>query len=565
MKLNILIVDDQELNRMLLAKMAKKLGHNVILATNGKEAVEKFETEAPQMVLMDAMMPDMNGIEATAIIKSSAGDHWVPIIMLSALSEQEDIIRGLSAGADDYIPKPVQIEILQAKLKNFERTIEIQNQIKVQNKELLHYRFQTEDEKRISSHLMQSLVDIERITVPGIDWWLQPADMFSGDILAAASTPSGRLHLMLADGTGHGLAAALSAQPLPEIFYAMTAHGYNISSIAKEINSRISRLLPVDRFFATTLVSIDTEETVIEVLNCGNPPVMLLGSDGFAVKTFKSQNLPLGINRLGNFQTETERASYIPGYQMLLASDGLMDVCQETRPEFTVDQLQSLLSEVDPSKRMEFIKTFVLESLEDTPPCDDISLFVISMDKLVKAKSSINLQKRNINSQQEDESWRLTLRLNGSQLRYMSQDVVPFMMGAIQHLSINHQYRDRLFLVLTELFNNSLDHGLLNMDSSLKNEVGGFDSYLQIREKRLAGLESQAYIEISIEITTDREIKTIIRDSGAGFDHKGFIQKLSDKKLHHGRGLSLLKGLGAQIEYPGAGNEVHVTLSFASS
>lgn len=564
MNLNILIVDDQELNRMLLSKIATQLGHHVLLADNGREAVEKFIEHSPDLVLMDVMMPEMNGLDATDIIKSLSNDRWVPVILLSALSEQEDIVRGLRFGADDYITKPFHVDILNAKLNNFARGIAAQRQLEEQNVELRRYRFETENEKRIASHLMRTLVDIEHLQTPGVEWWLQPADVFSGDVLAAARTPAGIQHVMLADGTGHGLAAALSAQPLPEIFYAMTGYGYTIGSIAQEINRRIGRLLPVDRFFATTLVAIDTHEQMVEVWNGGNPAVMMFDQDGSLAHTFESRHLSLGIVRNNEFSIETERMSYSPGAQLVIMSDGLLDACHTTSSELGADHLRDLIAGLAPEKRLESIKQNTLAHLGGAAARDDISLFVISMDQLDSTRADNGQPRPDMPPQSEDEAWRFRLRLNGSQLRRMSQETVPFMMGALERLSHIEQNRGTLFLILSELFNNSMDHGLLGMDSQLKNDVEGFEKYLSLRSSRLASLSHEAYIEIEIEMTTDPAINITVRDSGAGFDHAKVMRRIMNAREHHGRGLTLVRSLGAELEYPGSGNEARARISLGA-
>ena len=99
--LTILIAEDSAADRMLLSSIVRRQGHQVLTAANGAEAVEVFRLQCPQLVLMDAMMPVMDGFEAARQIKALAGETLVPIIFLTSLSESEALARCLEVGGDD--------------------------------------------------------------------------------------------------------------------------------------------------------------------------------------------------------------------------------------------------------------------------------------------------------------------------------------------------------------------------------------------------------------------------------------------------------------------------------
>lgn len=127
--LRVLVVDDTLANRMMFSVLLKKLGHSVIEAENGQEALEKYKNYRPDLVLMDLMMPVMDGYEAITQIRLLPSDRWVPIIILSALTEQKDMLRGFEVGADDYMPKPIQMEVLAAKLRSVNMSLTLQNRV----------------------------------------------------------------------------------------------------------------------------------------------------------------------------------------------------------------------------------------------------------------------------------------------------------------------------------------------------------------------------------------------------------------------------------------------------
>lgn len=124
--MKILIADDSTPDQALLSMLVKELGHEVIVVNNGAEAVLAVETQHPDLVLMDIMMPIEDGLSATTRIRKLELDHWLPIILLSALDQPQNIIKGLEAGADDYLTRPIHPKIIQAKIRAMARIKELQ-------------------------------------------------------------------------------------------------------------------------------------------------------------------------------------------------------------------------------------------------------------------------------------------------------------------------------------------------------------------------------------------------------------------------------------------------------
>jgi len=104
----ILIVDDAALMRRVLQHILQKAGYQVISAVNGRECLEKVETEKPDLVIMDRVMPEMDGLEALRALRANSVTFSLPIIIASAGQEAEDIAEMKAAGADGYVSKPFQ-------------------------------------------------------------------------------------------------------------------------------------------------------------------------------------------------------------------------------------------------------------------------------------------------------------------------------------------------------------------------------------------------------------------------------------------------------------------------
>lgn len=252
--LRFLIVDDERINLLVLRAILEHDGHQVIQAANGTEAVAAFAREQPDMVLMDVMMPVMDGYEATRRIKTLAGGRLVPVIFLTALTDEVALARCIEAGGDDFLTKPYNRVILQSKIGALLRLRELYRvRERLHDEILLHHR-RLQQEQTIAECIFRKVVHRGCLDIPDIRYLISPAALFNGDLLLAARRPSGGLVVMLGDFTGHGLPAAVAALPTAEVFYVMTAKGYSIGYIVGEINQKLKSTLPPELFFAACLL-----------------------------------------------------------------------------------------------------------------------------------------------------------------------------------------------------------------------------------------------------------------------------------------------------------------------
>lgn len=145
--LDVLVVDDVEHNLELLDRFLSQAGHRVITASSGLQAVEMFRMHRPELVLMDVMLPDISGLEATRRIRALAGERWVPILYVSALGEREHVVESLAAGGDDYLTKPVDLAVLDGKIRAMQRIADMQSRLAATTRELERYRDAAEQEQ----------------------------------------------------------------------------------------------------------------------------------------------------------------------------------------------------------------------------------------------------------------------------------------------------------------------------------------------------------------------------------------------------------------------------------
>jgi DNA-binding response OmpR family regulator len=132
----LLIVDDIPTNVSILAHFLKTAGFKVLIAQNGKRAIQNAEYAQPDLILMDIMMPEMNGFDACRILKSQEKTQEIPIIFMTALTDTVDKLKGFELGAADYITKPIQQEEVLARVKSHIKICKLQRQLQVQNQQL---------------------------------------------------------------------------------------------------------------------------------------------------------------------------------------------------------------------------------------------------------------------------------------------------------------------------------------------------------------------------------------------------------------------------------------------
>lgn len=559
--MKILVVDDTEAVLLLMTRFVEALGHVAVVARNGLEAVEAWRRERPDLILLDMMMPVMSGAEAAAIIKQEAGGNWVPIVFVTGVGEENKLAEAIERAADDYLNKPVNFRVLEAKLKAFNRTLELNRKVREQSAKLADYYDRTEEEKRVVRHLMEQMVNAERLSDPQLEYWLTPAESLSGDLIAAARTPGKILHIMLADGIGHGIAAALNVLPLTQPFYSMTEKGYGLSDILVEMNDKVRQVLPVGRFVAVALIAIDEAEHCIEVWNGGMPTLHLLNSDGVVWDTCQSFSLPLGVVPSHSMELMPIRYYFDRPGAVLAYSDGLVEARNRAGEAFGVPRLLDVVRKCAPGECIDAARTALSDFLEGEAHHDDVSLVLASYGAKVSQECSrvCPVEAGPINMADveacDEVVWHYTLMLGADELKYIN--TVPFMMTFVNSIHALNACQSDVFLVLTELFVNALDHGVLKLDSVLKTGVDGMEQYLLERMRRLSVLPfGRIEIDLVGVVCKGQTVLRIrIKDSGEGFDwHRLQVAKNTD--IAHGRGISLVRSLCVGLQYQGVGNEV---------
>lgn len=316
--LRILLVDDSANLRTLVKGFLVSAGHEISEAEDGEAAVALYAAWRPDLILMDVMMPKIDGIEATRRIRSIAQDDWVPIIIMSALGGDGDVVRALDAGGDDYIVKPVNFAILQAKMRSLQRMLKLHTQ-------LTRFRNEQLQEQELARTLLENIVHRDGLNDPAVKWNVLPSAYFSGDVVAVQRGPKRELYALLGDATGHGLTASMSLIPALQVFYGMARKGLPVATIAREMNAQLKALLPVGRYLAAIIVRVDERNRAATIWNGGMPGGLRVDVSQKATAIARSSHLALGIVGDADFDETCETLEWTQPGQLVVYSDGVIE------------------------------------------------------------------------------------------------------------------------------------------------------------------------------------------------------------------------------------------------
>ena len=424
------------------------------------------------------------------------------------------------------------------------------------------YFYRSKQEQRIAAGYMNKLIAVDTLKDAAVRFYLKPAENFSGDLIAIARTPDNRLHLMLADSTGHGLSAALAAMPMIHPFYSMTAKGFAISAIAKEINKKVSQSLPVSHFVAAIIVSIDSISQMVEVWSGGCPPPFIVDSTGECEHQFKPRHLAMGILPPEQFDASVEYFSYEKsGNCLIMFSDGVIELENERGEQFGTGRLLQAVCVADKDTRwnrtIQEIESYNGNKMSGN---DDIAMLMAQCEiggELIRRK--LNLEQQGQDQTEGNVVWQLALTLTIQQIKKL--DVVPLLLDVVQQIEKEKERGGEIFTILAEMFNNALDHGILKMDSSLKHHEDGMENYFDERSRRLENCET-GYIQLNLEKVLNADESTFLRirviDSGDGFDYESVAENLAGNTRFHGRGLVLLNHVCRSVQFLNGGAEILV-------
>ncbi|MCU1753448.1 ATP-binding SpoIIE family protein phosphatase [Pseudomonas helleri] len=538
--LTILIAEDSVVDRLLLANIVKRQGHTVLLASNGAEAVEVFRQQRPHLVLMDGLMPVMDGFEATRQIKALAGEVLVPIIFLTSLNHADALIRTLEAGGDDVLLKPYNPMLLAAKITVMDRLRRLQDTVLQQRDQIARHNVYLLNEQRVAKAVFDRVAHEGCLSAPNIQYRQSPYALFNGDLLLAAHTPSGDTHLLLADFTGHGLPAAIGAMPLAEVFYSMTAKGYGLGEMLREMNAKLKRILPVDMFCCAHVVCVSALRRSLEVWSGGMPDGYLHTLATGQRTALSSQHLPLGVLKAKAFDHSTRVLPMLPGDQLFLLTDGVTETTGPDEQLFGAQRLQRVLeANRDPQHLIDEVEQALRQFQGQTR--DDVSMVQITSQ--VPQRLGMPAMLYTDSGQCSPLDWSARFEFRASTLQRFNP--LPYLLHMLMEVHGLRAQGAQIHAVLSELYSNALEHGVLGLDSRLKRDAKGFARYYELRNQRLIALKS-GFVRFAMCVVPERQggrLTLHVEDSGPGFDVASMQARPLDLDRLSGRGLNLVRQL----------------------
>ena len=559
----VLVADDNAVDRKVLSTIVKKAGYEVIDAVDGNDALDKFHSDKPDLVLLDALMPGKDGFQVADEIKSSSGDDFTPIIFLTSLTDASELARCLDAGGDDFLTKPYNQIILKAKLAAMGRMREMHQMMQTQRDEISKHHMQLVADQEAAKAVFDNVAHSRQLECDFIRHLLSPMSVFNGDVLLASLTPAKQLCLLLGDFTGHGLAAAIGAMPLADAFYGMAAKGFSLQEILRECNQKLGSVLPSGYFCCAVALSIDFNRQTVEYWNGGVPTAYLRRSSTNQVVPLQSMNLPLGILSSDKFKDETLVIEGFPGDRLFLATDGVIEARNGDQDYFGLERLEKIVRESPPEHLFDDIQKSVYEYISGRD--DDITMVEVKLVSMEEVERAV--QPALADSETGPTDWKLAYELGPSSLKEFNP--LPMLQQILMQAPYLRKKATEIYTVLAELYSNGLEHGVLGLDSELKKSVEGFAEYYQARAVALENVSGFVRFEIAgsfADGVVNLTIKVI--DSGKGFDYTKLAQTSKEavsENQYHGRGVRLLKDLCQEVNYIAPGNQVCVRMVWSES
>lgn len=559
--LKLLIADDNNSDRLILKTILEKQGHEVICTANGAEAVAAYKENRPDLVLLDALMPVMDGFEAARAMKSLAGEDLTPIIFITSLKDAASLVDCLDAGGDDFISKPYNRIILHAKIQAHARMGRLHATVQEQRDKILVHSEHLIREQEVAKAVFDNIAHNGCIEANNIKHLLSPMAVFNGDMVLVAKKPSEGMYVLLGDFTGHGLPAAIGAMPAAEIFYGMTKKGFTMEEVLREINAKLKNILPVGVFCCACMVDLSFHEGLAKFWMGGLPDILIKRRETGELTYMNSKHLPLGVLSDDRFVTQVEVVQLDVGDRIYLWSDGIHEAQKHSGEMFGQERLSQILHE---NKNVDTLFEEIVQGVHDftgsADQDDDYTMVEIAMVRSEEFRSSGDAENEFAQTATaEPVDCKISCELRADALRTFNP--LAFLTHFFREIPALRNHSGKLYTILAELYSNALEHGVLGLKSSLKESTSGFAQYYRKREAALAELEAgQVTITLACEPDADGGCLIMrLEDTGKGFDHeRALASRAAEHKIegYCGRGIPLIVTMCESIKYYGNGNIV---------
>ncbi len=339
----ILVIDDDSVIRELLRRTLKKQGYDVSVASNGEEGIQKARELHPALIICDWIMPRLTGIEVCRHVKANPQLSTTQFFLLTSLGSISDRVKGLDAGADDFISKPIEMNELYARVRAGLRLYQLSQDLQTQ-KQLL------ETELAEAAEYVQSLLP-EPLTQPvSIESKFIPSRQLGGDCFDYCWLDSDYLSIYLMDTAGHGLRATLPSISVLNLLRARTIPNidyYQPSDVLRALNHTFQMSYQNDKYFTIWYGVYNRVKRQLTYASAGHPPAILLSQnrEKVNVKYLKTPGMPVGMFLEAEYLDaccEIEEAS-----DLYVFSDGVYEIHQTDGSIFGLEPFVRLLVNIN--------------------------------------------------------------------------------------------------------------------------------------------------------------------------------------------------------------------------
>ncbi len=385
-KSKILIVDDEPFNVDYLEQELEDLNYETIIAFNGEDALEKIVSESPDLVLLDIMMPIMDGFSVLEKVKANAAIRDIPIIVISANNDLKSVVKGIKLGAEDYLPKPFEPALLKARIQS---SLEKKRLRDLQGL----YLKSLEREMNIARNIQKEFLPERLPKVAGLEIasYFKAAKEVAGDFYDAFLLPDGTLTFLVADVCGKGIGAALYMTLFRSLIRAAsTSDQFAPGQDAKNFtpaerllhattltNNYLIETHEAACMFATVFIGIlDPKNGSLTYINCGNDPALIMGEDGKIHTELPPTGAAIGVRLPVNFAVK--EITLAEDDLLLAFTDGIPDTQNINKEFYGNNRLRNLLTaDATPIELLNRIEASLNRFIGEADQFDDITLMAI--------------------------------------------------------------------------------------------------------------------------------------------------------------------------------------------
>lgn len=332
----IYVVDDEPVNRRLLENHLKLAGYRVISMESGRQLLKQVELDLPAVVLLDVMMPGITGLEVTRKLRERFSMHELPVILLTARHQDDDLIAGFEAGANDYLIKPFHRRELLARVA----TLAALREGVHAHVELVELEKEMAVARTVQQSILNSTNSLQALEGVDCAVYYRPMNLqVGGDYYNVCRLPDGGFSLLIADATGHGVQAALTTMQIDMLNRSSLAEGGPAKRLAF-MNRAFTTQLHSHNFFTAVMVHWYPDHLLFA--SAGHPTQYLLRTARNILDPLNAAGRPVGLNE--DEQFEQIRVSLNKEDQLVLFTDGLLEQDSPEGHQFDENGLISCFS-----------------------------------------------------------------------------------------------------------------------------------------------------------------------------------------------------------------------------